>query len=133
MRFDALDRLMRQLRLRKPNALERTAALVARQELYEEDMDEEIWERAEERSRDLAHARQRYVRLRVESLLREPRPDSGARLRPEEPAELTEEPEDEEEPKGPSPKVMRAVWYISLVYFAAVALVLVVGMWTSVR
>ncbi len=71
MGYDLLNRLKWRLRLGEPGPVEQAAVAIAARELEETDVDLPTWQRAADGARDDAHARERYVRLRVARLRRE--------------------------------------------------------------
>ncbi len=145
---ELLSRLKWHLRFGAPGPAEQAAAAIASRELLEADVDLQAWRRAAHGSRDDAHARERYARLRVARLRRELRAGADPLLSADrqDRAQWSDElarraaahratPEGEAAYRQTLGVALRGVWTFSLVYFtvAALVLALLIGLWVVTR
>ena len=128
----------------EPGPLERAALAVAAQELDEGDVDLDLWRRAAAGARDDCHARERYVRLRVERLRRDLRAEARPILaadradRERRAADLARRaeayrstPEGEREYQAALATAARGVWTFSALYYGAFVLLLLIAAWLA--
>lgn len=124
--------------------MERAAVAIAARELGEADVDLPTWRRAAAGARDDGDARERYVRARVAQLRRDLRSGPRALLvadrqdQAEWSAELQRRaaayratPEGERAYQAALAAALRGVWAFSVLYYAVVALIVLIAAWLA--